>query len=103
MSTSQMQPKEQKEVLNIITLPRVTVQHDISTVIEDVRDGIVSNGWEDAWVSCYHEGKISVHGKVRISRTPGGVSFDARDGIEWQGASTVCNIEEDGYHLIRLL
>jgi uncharacterized protein YjlB len=94
MSTSHIQTKEQKEIPNIITLPRVTVQHDISAVIEDVRDGIVTNGWEDAWVSCYHEGKTSVHGKVRISRLPGGVSFDARDGIEWHGASTVSNVKK---------
>jgi hypothetical protein len=94
MSTSQMQTKEQKDNLSVIILPRVTVQHDISAVIEDVRDGIVTNGWEDAWISCYHEGKTSVHGKVRILRAPGGVSFEARDGIDWHGTSTVCYVKE---------
>jgi proteasomal ATPase-associated factor 1 len=84
-----------------ILVPQITVQHDISGVIEDVRDGIVQEGWEDVWVSCYCEGKPSVHGKLRISRTHlsgsesvGGtaVAYDARDGIEWHGSSAVSMI-----------
>lgn len=77
---------------NIIVLPQITVQHDISNVIEDVRDAVVSNGWEDIWASCYLEGRPTIHGKVRIARSDGqahGISFEARDGIQWQGSSTV--------------
>ncbi|CAG8698219.1 16397_t:CDS:2, partial [Acaulospora colombiana] len=65
----------------------ITVQHDISTVLEDVRDGVVDSGWEDVWVSCYKEGHTSVHGKLRISKSAGGVTFDVREGIEWSGSS----------------
>ncbi|KAG8804446.1 hypothetical protein FRC17_005968, partial [Serendipita sp. 399] len=72
---------------NVTLLPQVTVQHDITTVMADVRDDVVSAGWEDAWISCYHEGKPSVHGKLRISRVPGGLSYEARDGVEWHGTS----------------
>lgn len=80
-----------------IILPQITVQHDISLVIDDVRDGVVGNEWEDIWVSCYHEGRPSVHGKVRISRSndnPHGVAFEARSGVEWLGTSTVCGFKK---------
>jgi proteasomal ATPase-associated factor 1 len=73
----------------MIVVPQITVQHDISTVLEDVRDGIVDSGGEDVWVSCYKEGQTSVHGKLHISKSIGGVVFDAREGIEWSGASAV--------------
>jgi len=89
MATSQTENGEKRVSTNIVVLPRVTVQHDISTVIEDVRDGLVAEGWEDIWVSCYHEGKTSIHGKVRISRSAVGISFEPREGIEWHGTSTV--------------
>jgi len=91
MAASQA-PNNANKSINVITLSRITVQHDISAVIADVRDGIVTNGWEDVWVSCYHDGKPSVHGKVRISRATAGVSFESRDGIQWQGTSTVRNV-----------
>jgi proteasomal ATPase-associated factor 1 len=82
---------------NVFILPQITVQHDLSHVIDDVHDGVASNGWEDVWVSCYLEGRPSIHGKLRIARSNDGVSFEARDGIQWQGTSAVgtpaqCNI-----------
>ena len=71
------------------TLPLITVQHDINTVIDDIRDGSVASGSEDAWISCYLDGHESVHGKLHISKEPGGVMFEARQGVQWQGSTTV--------------
>ncbi|KAG8831711.1 hypothetical protein FRC18_006130 [Serendipita sp. 400] len=73
---------------NEVILPQITVQHDITTVMNDVRDGVVADGWEDAWISCYFEGKPSVHGKLRITRISGGLSYEARDGVGWHGTSS---------------
>ncbi|CAG7852858.1 SubName: Full=Uncharacterized protein {ECO:0000313/EMBL:CCA72930.1} [Serendipita indica DSM 11827] len=70
-------------------LPQITVQHDITVVMDDVRDGVVTSGSEDVWISCYLQGHESVHGKLRISKEPSGVSFHAMQGVEWQGSTTV--------------
>jgi proteasomal ATPase-associated factor 1 len=48
-----------------ITLPVVTVQHDMLDVISDVDSGAAA--MEDVWVSCYKAGEPSIHGKVRVS------------------------------------
>ncbi|KDQ18802.1 hypothetical protein BOTBODRAFT_476482 [Botryobasidium botryosum FD-172 SS1] len=50
----------------ILSLAQVTIQHDFQQVIEDVRDGKIYG--EDFWVSCYSQGRNSVHGKVSVSR-----------------------------------
>ncbi|EJD35493.1 WD40 repeat-like protein [Auricularia subglabra TFB-10046 SS5] len=60
---------------DVTTLPYITVQPDFASVLSDARDGVI--GQEDFWVSCYAEGKPSVHGKVRADR--GGLA--ARDGV----------------------
>ncbi|KAG8931219.1 hypothetical protein FRC01_001669 [Tulasnella sp. 417] len=49
----------------ILALPQVTVQHDIGTVMDEVKQGTVLA--EDAWVSCYLQGATSVHGKANVS------------------------------------
>lgn len=56
--------------------------------MDDVRDGVVTSGSEDVWISCYLQGHESVHGKLRISKEPSGVSFHAMQGVEWQGSTT---------------
>jgi hypothetical protein len=87
---------------NVFILPQITVQHDLSNVIDDVRDGVASNGWEDVWVSCYLEGRPSTHGKLRITRSDEyahGVSFEARDGVQWQGSSTVSTPIQCNFHI----
>ncbi|TFK50371.1 WD40 repeat-like protein [Heliocybe sulcata] len=66
-----------------ITLPVVTIQPTLQTVLDDVRSGLVIN--EDIWISCYRLGSTSVHGKVRLSlneKDRSQVSLDARDGVE---------------------
>lgn len=84
---------------NVFILPQITVQHDLSNVIDDVRDGVASNGWEDVWVSCYLEGRPSTHGKLRIARSDHGVSFEARDGIQWQGSSAVGTLAQCNFYI----
>ncbi|KAG8959358.1 hypothetical protein FRC03_008088 [Tulasnella sp. 419] len=65
-----------------IHLPQVTLQHDIQTVIDDVRQGITSEG-EDVWISCYLNGRPSVHGKAKISpASEGEVSIEGREGVQ---------------------
>jgi hypothetical protein len=86
---------------NVFILPQITVQHDLSNVIDDVRDGIGSNGWEDIWVSCYLENRPSTHGKLRITRSSDGVSFEARDGIQWQGSSAVRTPDQGNLYIFK--
>ncbi|KZT25945.1 WD40 repeat-like protein [Neolentinus lepideus HHB14362 ss-1] len=67
-----------------ITLPVVTIQHTLQTVIDDVRSGLVTS--EDIWISCYKLGSTSVHGKAKVSlaKTDGlRVNFEAADGVEF--------------------
>lgn len=65
-------------------LPHVTVQHDIGTVMDEVKQGTVLA--EDAWVSCYLQGATSVHGKTSVSLSNDDSSKFALEGTE--GIST---------------
>jgi hypothetical protein len=74
-----------------ITLPVVTVQHDMLDVVSDVDSGLVA--YEDIWVSCYKTDEPSVHGKVRLSLDDEDrslVRLDAREGVEMTRAVEVC-------------
>jgi proteasomal ATPase-associated factor 1 len=65
-----------------ITLPVVTVQHDMLDVISDVDSGAAA--MEDIWVSCYKAGEPSIHGKVRVSLDEAdrsAVRLECRDGV----------------------
>lgn len=69
--------------VNPIFLPITTVQHDFEAVVTDVREGVVPS--EDFWISCYHQNKPSVHGKVRaeLDETDRNlVLLEGRDGIQ---------------------
>ncbi|KAM0787230.1 hypothetical protein ACM66B_006468 [Microbotryomycetes sp. NB124-2] len=64
-------------------IPRITVQHDFQSVVDDIRQGL--HAVEDVWVSCYSEGRPSVHGKIRVSETdqaPCGIELESRGGVE---------------------
>ncbi|EJD35492.1 WD40 repeat-like protein [Auricularia subglabra TFB-10046 SS5] len=62
---------------DVSTLPYITVQPDFADVLADAREGVF--GQEDFWVSCYADGKPSVHGKVHTQRA----GLTARDGVEF--------------------
>ena len=51
---------------NVLSLPQVTIQHDFNSVIDDVQEGRIYG--EDFWISCYSQGRTSVHGKTSVSR-----------------------------------
>ncbi|EJT98496.1 WD40 repeat-like protein [Dacryopinax primogenitus] len=73
-------------------LPQITIQPTYPSVLADVNSSLVTA--EDIWISCYLEGRNSVHGKVRISRerdAPGGVKLEARNGVqvEWVNSSVL--------------
>jgi hypothetical protein len=76
-----------------LSVPQVTVQHDVLAVVGDVRAGKAES--EDFWVSVYLGEKPSVHGKVRLSRSSNregddaSIRFEARDGVLWSGSSIV--------------
>jgi len=68
--------------MNPIFLPITTVQHDFEAVMTDVREGTVPS--EDFWISCYHQNKPSIHGKVRAELDEGDrhlVLLEGRDGV----------------------
>ncbi|KAG8946647.1 hypothetical protein FRC04_011541 [Tulasnella sp. 424] len=67
---------------DIFALPQVTVQHDIGSIMDDIKQGAVLA--EDAWVSCYLQGARSVHGKANISlqnEDSSKFTLEGRDGI----------------------
>ncbi|KIO29913.1 hypothetical protein M407DRAFT_161144 [Tulasnella calospora MUT 4182] len=66
----------------ILALPQVTVQHDIGTVMDEIKRGTVLA--EDAWVSCYLQGATSIHGKANVTISNDDSSkflLEGRDGI----------------------
>jgi len=85
--------------LSPLNFPLITIQHDLTSVISDVREGTVVD--EDAWVSCYSIGKNSFHGKIHVSRGAGrdadvllaprdsGLDFVKRNGV----SVSLCPIE----------
>ena len=69
---------------NPLTLPYITIQHTLQLVISDVDNGLVEE--EDIWLSCYHTGKSSVHGKVKVmlGETSRQVEFKPSGGVEFE-------------------
>lgn len=66
----------------VFTLPQMTVQHDIGSIMDDIKQGAVLA--EDAWISCYLQGARSVHGKANISlqnEDSSKFTLEGRDGI----------------------
>ncbi|OWZ71250.1 hypothetical protein AYX14_03351 [Cryptococcus neoformans] len=58
----------------------VDIQHDAIDVFDDVEQAIVMK--EDIWISGYHQGETSVHGKAMVEFEDGGsISIIARDGV----------------------
>ncbi|ORY55165.1 WD40-repeat-containing domain protein [Leucosporidium creatinivorum] len=68
--------------LPVTHLPRITIQDSFPEVSREIREGL--HAAEDVWVSCFLEGKASVHGKVRVLEREGGgeVEIEAREGVE---------------------
>ena len=70
---------------NPIVLSQVALQHDFSNVFADIGENTVFA--EDIFLSCYHLGLPSVHGKVNVRKdesgaSPGGILLESRDGVE---------------------
>lgn len=63
-------------------LSQVTIQADLQSVIDDVRNGDILV--EDVWVSCYAQRTTSVHGKAAVS-----LSNDSKRQIEMEGRDGV--------------
>ena len=77
--------------VNPILLSITTVQHDFEAVVTDVREGTVP--FEDFWISCYHQGESSVHGKIRAELDEKDrhlVLLKGRDGVQIEQGDQVC-------------
>lgn len=48
-----------------IILPIITIQDDFTSVISDVREGLVPD--DQFWLSCYKLNEPSVHGKIHVA------------------------------------
>jgi proteasomal ATPase-associated factor 1 len=67
---------------SVLHLPRITIQESYPEVSREIEEGL--HAAEDVWVSCFVEGRPSVHGKLRVLETEGGgeVELEARDGVQ---------------------
>ena len=73
-----------------IYLPQVTVQYDIQSVMDDVRQGTVLA--DDVWISCYVQGAQSVHGKANVSLSNEAnrdLVLEGRDGVQMKNVDQV--------------
>ncbi|KAL0240236.1 hypothetical protein I308_106785 [Cryptococcus tetragattii IND107] len=67
-----------KEVEN---LSYVDIQHDAVDVFDDVEQSVVMK--EDIWISGYHHGETSVHGKAMVEFEDGGsINITAQNGVK---------------------
>ncbi|WVQ78259.1 hypothetical protein IAT38_000343 [Cryptococcus sp. DSM 104549] len=65
----------------VLDLPYVDIQHDATAVFDDVEQGVV--GKEDIWISAYHRGQTSVHGKALVEfQEGGGSTLTPREGVQ---------------------
>lgn len=74
----------------LIILPRIAIQDDFTSVLNDIRSAIVP--LEEFWLSCYRSDRPSAHGKVRASQgsTSEALDLEGKEGVFLNYKDEVC-------------
>ena len=68
---------------SLMILPVITIQDDFTSVISDVREGLVPD--DNFWLSCYKTNLPSNHGKVHVTLDEvdrSAVVLEGTDGLD---------------------